>query len=1209
MTEFSGSMFDEEEDDSYHAITTDHKYMAQLGLSSFTTGTLYKWWNANDFKNRKLFPDILNYGLTTVPADLFFGYTAAISGVELFNKGTEGKNDAKYDKFTMLPIGGYTPSHPAWSRPSAIPGSPNYDVNHPGLAGFLNLRGKDITKSTDVFYSMPSVTPTTPPGTLGVFVEHSQDAKEKILDQHGITTLIEANNYIVKKMKSTENKFDPATWSTYDNFILALTADIKTSKMKYLQWAINVPFKFNANNAGSCVRTEKVTFRLRLFDAIASRNSKRTIAFPNNVSIGAPTSSVGTKLGADIAAPADSSYDASTGKWVYGTEAVLAKVKVSLSSAASLIVPVDQLLTGGEDTNFCNFGSGIAIPIINKNGDPRAWSPEFVNAKCGESKKIVEVNVLNPYFGAINKDETIYIIKKGNLWFNTTKPSENELGTVDNRWSFSYLMMNKDSYFRKVDINNGTTNTYSQWTVQEYQGAFKTFYTSSNSYVPDFATNTKKGGCNQITSFDFMDQHIGGTHPVGNTLLNTNFKIGWEGQELGDAGYLAFPFFGCVFPEGYDTRQKAKYFGSGGGVMLKPRNDVTLPAGRFFYHNLTSFGVTKYPFSAGRNINNGNANNLFASDGMFFKANTVGNPLIQLPADIALNASPSGTNGSPIKKVSMIPQIDIGDTFSNNFRYKIHSYLINEDRDTWLSQEEKFVSSFDFSPINSNKIQFRPLMLDVFGAINDTVAFTTNLNCPFESALRVNKLKVADLASRRVLQSTQNGSVGGKVFSDNVFKRIDSDPTGIQRYGNNLICGGHLLYPNNAPAVYDFKAFDLLWFNQPPQAVGVIGACCTKTAKNKIEFETSCHIGRVNIPIGQNAYPVWGASATPNALNTTCLFVRVFHQWPKEQTIFDPRFFAVFHFNDGIKEFKPDGTRKDIVSPQYTNGVKDFPINNLFLTPQNYPAGKYNVDDMMPGGFRVPTLHDKTTPIWVLGIMSDSHLFRDKKHWNVDNREVGVLLPYTGTRLTIGLHNFYIKSGGFGYKVGDEFSVVGGSGTGSKWKVTGATAIVAGGVGAAQGGQIISLDFVNSADVGRDYIPSDFLSNADIAQASIVNLDSSKFKIKLVSDTVNKSAVIYIVTGQTCYADNTISGPKEVQTPMLLSPETIPDDTKGKGVLTTTTQKAVILSSTNASPNRQYDIFFHFHNDVGHVFAHAPDLGSLGSNSEQQFIETSMSFT
>ena len=48
------------EEPPFHLITTDHPYMATLGLSAFTTGTLYRWWNQKDgegkYENHKKSP-------------------------------------------------------------------------------------------------------------------------------------------------------------------------------------------------------------------------------------------------------------------------------------------------------------------------------------------------------------------------------------------------------------------------------------------------------------------------------------------------------------------------------------------------------------------------------------------------------------------------------------------------------------------------------------------------------------------------------------------------------------------------------------------------------------------------------------------------------------------------------------------------------------------------------------------------------------------------------------------------------------------------------------------------------------------------------------------------------------------------------------------------------------------------------------------------
>ena len=59
--------FDKEKKVSYHTITTNHSYLSDMGLSQFTTGVLYEWWNKKEdgqFSNRKLISDLSASGET-----------------------------------------------------------------------------------------------------------------------------------------------------------------------------------------------------------------------------------------------------------------------------------------------------------------------------------------------------------------------------------------------------------------------------------------------------------------------------------------------------------------------------------------------------------------------------------------------------------------------------------------------------------------------------------------------------------------------------------------------------------------------------------------------------------------------------------------------------------------------------------------------------------------------------------------------------------------------------------------------------------------------------------------------------------------------------------------------------------------------------------------------------------------------------------------
>jgi len=70
---FSGTTI-EDNDPDYHVIVTDHPYMAELGLSVFTTGVLYKWWDQQDaegeYINRKIIDGAEN---DSAPTKLLIG--------------------------------------------------------------------------------------------------------------------------------------------------------------------------------------------------------------------------------------------------------------------------------------------------------------------------------------------------------------------------------------------------------------------------------------------------------------------------------------------------------------------------------------------------------------------------------------------------------------------------------------------------------------------------------------------------------------------------------------------------------------------------------------------------------------------------------------------------------------------------------------------------------------------------------------------------------------------------------------------------------------------------------------------------------------------------------------------------------------------------------------------------------------------------------
>ena len=61
---------------AFHSISTDHPFMAEIGLSTFTTGTLFDWWYERDYnghyKNRKLIGSEKDYS-SPMPYPVYWG--------------------------------------------------------------------------------------------------------------------------------------------------------------------------------------------------------------------------------------------------------------------------------------------------------------------------------------------------------------------------------------------------------------------------------------------------------------------------------------------------------------------------------------------------------------------------------------------------------------------------------------------------------------------------------------------------------------------------------------------------------------------------------------------------------------------------------------------------------------------------------------------------------------------------------------------------------------------------------------------------------------------------------------------------------------------------------------------------------------------------------------------------------------------------------
>lgn len=1203
---FEGNLFDEVSDDesTYHTITTDNPMMAQLGLSSFSTGTLFAWWMNNNGGNRQYFVGADGNSINPTPNILF------LKAAEINMSGVSGFDTKanKYSEHKVFPLNTST-----WSHISPLGTKYSY-LNHPGKTSFDYIRySTNAVGALDIINSPNSIlNPSNDFSASSSNKFHSHEAISLILDNTahdlGITTLIEANNYVVQKLNNSKGKLDNS-WNDGDKFLAALTSFIKTSKHKCVSWSKNITFRFSSGGS-SCEKSEVVNFKLYLFDNFSQKSTVRTLALPNSTTIGVPTTPTGQVKGGKVAAKVKGSYDETSGLWNYGTEIILATVSETITAAKTNSTSATLLSQAKSDkgSDFHLFGKGKAIPIISKNGDPRTWSAESDFSKCGK-KKAIEVIVYNPNSSTIEKDETVYLISINSRWL-VMKPDTRETfdagASVTKSWNFTYLITSRDNFFRKhngsgtkiADPNiNGLSNSLT------YESEFKASY-----YFPTSPVDVQwSRNYNQITSFDFMSSHIGGVRQGGDTLLATNYQMNLNNElyENTKVGYESFPFFGCVFPNGWNTEEERvrPYFSNGEGVKLKEFGEDTTVLSKKFLKTDT---IVVRPFKSDVNKNKGPSNSSGPDEGIF-KNKIAGDFLPHLPADIALNASPSGQFGSPIVNVIQIPSLAptgaIGiHVWPSFLRRNVHKYLrsVYNDEDgtsAWVGLNitplNKYDSTFDLEPINSSKIQFRPIMLEVFGMYKNN---PVGLDCVN------NKRFVSELGTSRL-------SDGKSAMSDNYYDRAQSD---IIRYGSSNICHGSVFNQNIPPFNQNFDNFMFSsdWAGEPPIGIGIITASCTKSARNTIKFDTSCFLGRANRRILNNFYPVWGSTATVEAINTTTLHARIFQSWPKKQTIFDPRYFAVFHFNKGVENFAVDGD--------------DPPYADTFGAPLaeyvEFINGVGVVDKLRSGGYRVPTFvhtapglafstpdeaplglfvwKDKTYTLAPLGFHEPLRSIED---WNIDRKEMGVLLPYIGKRktLTINVSSVVFKDRGKNYKKGDRFYVFG------SWESDQGEplAII----------EVLTIDDPIIGNIGtlklissNSFEPSDFPTHAE---AVAFNVDNAKFVISPILPNKNESAKFSFTQGEVIDVNKTISGPKEILSTTLISANTIPkDDSVTAGIISDTVSKTVTLDAKNRSVDNMYDIFMYFHNDVGHTMVDASDLGS-SIPSFQQFIETDISVT
>jgi hypothetical protein len=1082
----------------------------------------------------------------------------------------------------------------------------------------------------------------------------------------------------------------------------------------------------------SCTKEVNVEFKLYLYDDMSNRKQTgRTIvssntlhALPKTTGYGreftekdesghTPPSVNGGPKNATVG-QISTTWNSLEGKFESGTTQILAIMLDDLEGAeqpnlTDMLEKDEKYLLG--TTTGLGPKIGKAVTLSMQNSNPRQWMPDFEKSKqCRESdnSKVV-LDIVNPTTRSFRKGENVMLQKINGVWVPlSVGDGDVSISPADPKWDFTYLMTNSHFFFRSKNGEDTPTKISPQQYEQSFYNAYYSEIEDDGSIlIPNnsgrYATSEFAdvyNGYFQVTSWDFMGVNIGGTRRLnhsegyksyiteeqalaetgfanadnGNALSNTQALFDTKNNDFNgdDVTLNSYPFFGCVFPEGYTaTAEYTDLMNTGRDFYLSVKDAIdtgNLPLPPF--HFPTNKAVFKNINNVRNILDASEDQNKQQDQGMFPEGEA--GTLKHLPADIATNASPSGIYGRPISSIGLIGKINdyiVVGGVSSGIRSAVETYFQKNEntsqpnRYSWMYKKDiskigtiitdenagDFAygyedSAFDLQPADPMHIEFRPLSAEVYASMegwewnwdDNTIErqyyFTNDPYKRGELSLEASQFTVNGVASYSPplssLAVARNKHVSPGGASSNLHNlyniaQANDDPYPGQIIIDNVIptpvYNNHgLRYKPDLIQAFDRTLPDLVggfpsnWWDDPwygggvPDVtaslggVGIIGAVVTVATLDALQFTTDNRIGLDDqFNSAQEWEPSWKAGDF-SAQNTINLYMKVYQQWPRELTIYDPRFFVVHHFNDGV-----DIQSKDIEQDLFNNGENQGPAAGDIA--QDYPNGQYLVDRKESKvDFRVPTNWDNNliTSGYVYGDSIDGGLkssdaidngvtrLRQKEHWRINKQSRGKLLPYSYKfysimisrdpviRLAVAGDGPYkaseidilITNPGIGYGEADRFKVSGSIGGGVVLKPF-----------LDDEGRVLGFT-VESTGLGfsvQDFLDSDATlywdagSNPPTANTSIV-IGSSGSK--------GSGFEGYILRGEVNQTD-VITDLKPLQAldrtgEIRLSPDKTLDsqgqDLQLKGPLA----QSFSINPDARTENYQYDVFLLFHNDI-----------------------------
>jgi len=686
----------------------------------------------------------------------------------------------------------------------------------------------------------------------------------------------------------------------------------------------------------------------------------------------------------------------------------------------------------------------------------------------------------------------------------------------------------------------------------------------------------------QVTAFDQMG-HFAGGKSVANIIGRFNFDSPPDSvpDDPFDIDGLKFiGSWGPAFIDGYKSANVQSLLAKKNSMKIRGAGgDGTEYLDFFFLPGQSGFDTAaSYPAITDITpANDRNVSMLYSSPkGLFYdQADRIAK---QLPAEVATIAPPiaKGIN-SPLEDLRKQRDNWGNNTYTDMIRGTDNIFEVNplhgvQKRFHWLYIDDDSPSgiinnpTYNLPPNNPNRIDFFSLSAEMVSSVD---ASGTGIG-------QVRDYGNATLMNKHLRNPTYPNHFFGTNY---IFERNG----GVGFYERNMLRENGTTGPLIPIIPYDRYVVTRdttspigvlflpdIWKEDSADAIGVISSRCKIRLKgsNQLRFLLNQQFGlparkqtRVLAGLdlgsffgggyiaGSNSFdvdPRWGdLNDRPQDFGTTCLHVKIYDEWPAEQTIYDPRYFAVFHFNAGRN--------------------LDPVIQDTTKTLQKKIGGTYNPDKITTTvDFRIPTDLDNEiiqdgVPIYNYSEVADSTT------WRVDPIRRGKMLTNGGFKYfkkVIGINpgSIIVLNAGENYKVDDILRATGGP-RNVQVKVTSISST----------GAISGLSVV---DKGQGLLP-EHLGEGPTSSPTVES------KVVLVGGSGSNASIV-VRSGIVYDRVEVDAGPQErVPITRLTDPSNRGLGNNDDGNVVGVKEKVVIISEPNL--NGKYDLFFHYHNDITHT--------------------------